>query len=116
MHNMTFADKEWVLVCQQSDVPVLGSRIVSGALVGPIALFRTLDDQIFAVLDQCPHKGGPLSQGIVHGHTVTCPMHAWNINLTDGCAIAPDQGCARKFKVRCEDENIYLAQAELVAL
>lgn len=112
---MPVADKDWKFICQKTDIPVLGSRIISGAIAGPIALFRTLDNEIFAVLDQCPHKGGPLSQGIVHGHTVTCPMHAWNINLPDGCAIAPDTGCARKFEVRCKDENIYLSQAQLVA-
>jgi nitrite reductase (NADH) small subunit len=105
---------EWKLVARKSEIPVLGARVVSGAHAGPIAIFRTLDDAIFAVLDHCPHKGGPLSQGIVHGQSVTCPMHAWTIGLEDGCAQAPDQGCARSFNVKCVEDDIYLQQAQLV--
>lgn len=112
--TMQITTKEWILVSHVDDIPILGSRVVAGAKAGPIAIFRGQDDFIFAVLDKCPHKGGPLSQGIVHGHTVTCPMHAWNINLVDGCAIKPDQGCVRKYTVKQVDRSIYLAQTQLV--
>ncbi len=107
------SEQEWMFVTTKAEIPVLGARVVSGSLAGPIAIFKTLDNAIFAVLDHCPHKGGPLSQGIVHGHAVTCPMHAWNINLPDGCAVAPDVGCARSFAVKCIGEDIYLRQAQL---
>jgi nitrite reductase (NADH) small subunit len=68
---------------------------------------------VFALLDRCPHKGGPLSQGIVHGETVTCPLHNWNIGLNDGCANAPDEGCTPKFAVQVKDGEVYLDQQEL---
>ena len=99
-------------VARKSEIPMLGARVVHGATAGPIALFRTGDDAVFAILDRCPHKGGPLSQGIVAGHAVTCPMHAWTIGLDDGCARAPDEGCARRFTVRCEGDEVFLARAE----
>ena len=62
--------------------------------------FRTADDQVFALRDRCPHKGGPLSQGIVHGHRITCPLHNWVLELESGQAVAPDVGCATHYPVR----------------
>jgi nitrite reductase (NADH) small subunit len=64
---------------------------------------------VFAVLDSCPHKGGPLSQGIVHGTSVTCPLHAWKIGLADGEAQAPDVGCVKRFEVKIEDGHVHIA-------
>ena len=89
------------------DIPRLGSRVVATAR-GNVAVFRTATDEIFALDDRCPHKGGPLSQGIVHGKRVTCPLHNWNIQLQDGCAIAPDQGCTKSFPVRLENGDVLL--------
>ena len=106
---------DWVFVVKRDDIPVAGARVIEGAAAGPIAIFRSLDDVVFALLDRCPHKGGPLSQGIVHGHTVTCPLHAWNIKLSDGCAHAPDQGCTRSYATRCESGDIFLSRAELAS-
>ena len=63
---------------------------------------------MFALLDRCPHKGGPLSQGIVHGNQVACPLHGWNIQLADGRAVAPDEGCAATFPVRVENGEVFL--------
>jgi nitrite reductase (NADH) small subunit len=97
----------WVQLCQVEDIPLLGSRLVQRA-DGNIAVFRTADDKIFALLDRCPHKAGPLSQGIVHGETVTCPLHSWQIDLHSGEAKAPDVGCARRFPVKVESGNIFL--------
>jgi nitrite reductase (NADH) small subunit len=77
----------------------LGSRVVKSA-AGDIAVFRTNDDEVFALHDKCPHKGGPLSQGIVHGDTVTCPLHGWKTSLEDGNAVAPDIGCTKPFAVK----------------
>ena len=94
------------------DIPLLGSRVVKTA-AGPIAIFKAHDDQIFAVYDECPHKKGPLSQGIVHGTTVTCPLHAWNINLTDGNACAPDHGCVKTFTTHIENGKVFLLRSEI---
>lgn len=97
----------WIKVCELNDIPALGSRVVKSAQ-GDIALFRTADDKIFGLHDKCPHKGGPLSQGIVHGETVTCPLHGWKIGLADGQAVAPDQGCAGRFEIRLEADVVWL--------
>ena len=101
----------WTLVCEVTDIPRLGARVLqrSGDPRGNVAIFRTADDRVFALLDHCPHKGGPLSEGIVHGDRVTCPLHNWNIALPTGAAVAPDEGCAARFAVRVEDGRVYLA-------
>jgi nitrite reductase (NADH) small subunit len=85
----------WLDICDLEDINVLGSRIVSGPR-GDIALFRTSADEVFALDDRCPHKGGPLSQGIIYGKRVACPLHNWQIELESGEAVAPDQGCAHR--------------------
>ena len=106
---------DWLRVCAREDIPVLGARIVRREGRDDVALFRTQDDEVFAVLDRCPHRGGPLSQGIVHGRSVTCPLHGWNIGLDDGQAVAPDVGCAQVFQVREHDGDVYLRRDELFA-
>ena len=98
----------WHKVATLEEIPPLGSRVVS-TKQGNIALFRTTGDEVFALHDKCPHKDGPLSQGIVHGKKVTCPLHGWNIGLEDGNAIAPDVGCAGKYSVKIEQGMVYLA-------
>ena len=98
----------WKLICKLDDIPQLGSRVVQRATGGDIAVFRTAGDEVFAMHDKCPHKGGPLSQGIVHGRKVTCPLHGWNIELDSGCAVAPDQGCAREFPIKVEGSRVWL--------
>lgn len=99
---------EWKRICAVADVPVLGSRVVHSEEEGRIALFRNSVDQVFAVRDRCPHKGGPLSQGIVHGSTVTCPLHSWKIQLEDGQVVLPDVGCVKPFPVKLEDGDVFL--------
>ena len=89
------------------DIPMLGSRVVE-TKTGNIAVFRTRNDEIFALTDACPHKKGPLSQGIVHGKRVTCPLHNWVIALDNGEAVAPDVGCARVHDVRLEGRKIFV--------
>ena len=91
-----------VLVCRLEDIPRLGARRYGAGEV-TIAIFRTEDDGVFAVRDECPHKGGPLSQGIVFGTSVACPLHNWTIDLASGCAAAPDEGCVKRFPVRVVD-------------
>jgi nitrite reductase [NAD(P)H] small subunit len=73
-----------------------------------IAVFRTASDEFFALENKCPHKGGPLAEGIVHGRKVACPLHNWIIDLESGAATGADQGCARKFPVKIERGRIYL--------
>ena len=97
----------WVDVGSVGEIPRLGARVVWHA-GEPIAVFRTADDRIFALKDRCPHKGGPLSQGIVHDDHVTCPLHGWIIGLNDGGAVAPDVGCVPRIASRVENGRIRL--------
>jgi nitrite reductase (NADH) small subunit len=97
----------WTRVCVLEEIPRLGARVVKSAH-GNIAVFRNAEDEVFALLDKCPHKGGPLSQGIVFGRKVACPLHNWNIGLDDGNAVAPDHGCARSFAVKLEDGSVFI--------
>jgi nitrite reductase (NADH) small subunit len=99
---------EWVQIGRVEDIPKLGARVVRTA-EGDIAVFRTADDGIFALRDKCPHKGGPLSQGIVSGRRVACPLHDWKIDLDSGNAVAPDEGCAARFPVQVEGGVIQLS-------
>jgi nitrite reductase (NADH) small subunit len=103
----------WTRICGIDDVPMLGARVIERPLHagGNIAVFRTATDAVFALVDRCPHKGGPLSQGIVHGERVACPLHGWNVELDTGCAVAPDRGCAQRFPVRVETGVVYLELA-----
>jgi nitrite reductase (NADH) small subunit len=98
---------DWIEIGSIGDIPKQGARVVRTAQ-GDIAVFRTATDEIFALRDRCPHKGGPLSQGIVSGKTVTCPLHNWNISLDTGEAVAPDEGCAGHFPVKVVDGRISL--------
>ncbi len=97
----------WTKITALSDIPKLGSRVVRSQK-GDIAVFRTADDQVFALHDKCPHKGGPLSQGIVYGDKVACPLHSWKIHLTDGKAEEPDVGQTACFSIKVEDGMVYL--------
>lgn len=96
---------KFVKVAALADIPPLGARVVHAGSV-TIAVFRTAEDQVFALEDKCPHKGGPLSQGIVHGCRVTCPLHGMVLDLASGTAIAPDIGMTRRFPARVEDGSI----------
>jgi nitrite reductase (NADH) small subunit len=104
---------DWTLICELTDIPVLGARRVAREHGLDVAVFRNSQDEVFALLDRCPHKGGPLSQGIVFGTSVACPLHNWTIGLCDGQAAAPDEGCTPKFSVKLEDGSVYLKAAEL---
>jgi nitrite reductase (NADH) small subunit len=98
----------WTDVCAIDDIPRLGARRVRRMDGAEIAVFRTADDRVFALADRCPHKGGPLSQGIVFGAKVACPLHNWTIDLYSGCAAAPDEGCVRRYAVRVEGGRVML--------
>jgi len=108
--------QEWQLICRVDDIPILGARVVKRQATSDVAVFRNTEDKIFALLDRCPHKGGPLSQGIVFGEKVACPLHNWNIELPTGCAVSPDEGCTQKFSVKVEADQVYLDAHELLTL
>jgi len=108
--------EDWKTICRVDDIPSLGARRVRRPAGGDVAVFRTADDRVFALLDRCPHKGGPLSQGIVFGEHVACPLHNWAIALEDGQARAPDVGCTTKFAVRVIDGVVSLRGDELATL
>ena len=98
---------DWIKITQLDEIPVLGSRVVKTGSMD-IAIFRTSDDRIFAVKDACPHKQGPLSQGIVHGTSVTCPLHNWKIDLASGEALGADEGCTNVYDTKVESNMVYL--------
>jgi len=103
----------WKEICKVEDIPVLGARRVQRALGADVAIFRNAEDKVFALLDRCPHKGGPLSQGIVFGESVACPLHNWTIALADGCARAPDEGCTPRFSVKVDSGVVHVDVDEL---
>jgi nitrite reductase (NADH) small subunit len=109
------AQESWVDVCAVDDIPLLGARRVARAQGLPVALFRSAPDRVFALLDRCPHRGGPLSQGIVTAEHVACPLHNWQIGLADGCAKAPDEGCTPAFRCQVQDGRVSLDAEELAS-
>jgi nitrite reductase (NADH) small subunit len=98
----------WIEIGALKDIPRLGSRVVRTAS-GDIAVFRTENDEVFALDDRCPHKGGPLSQGIVHNRRVTCPLHNFVIELESGKAVAPDEGCTHSHPAKVENGIVWLS-------
>lgn len=105
--------QQWMKVAPFEDFPKLGARVVrtknAAAEEIEVGIFRTEDDRLFAVNNRCPHKGGPLSQGIVYGDKVACPLHSWKISLVDGKAEEPDVGQTACFQVKVEDGMVYLS-------
>ncbi|PKP74722.1 MAG: nitrite reductase (NAD(P)H) small subunit [Alphaproteobacteria bacterium HGW-Alphaproteobacteria-6] len=102
----------WIDVGALEDLPRQGARLVK-TTAGCVALFRTVADRVFALDDRCPHKGGPLSEGIVHGDQVTCPLHAWVFSLETGMAQGADEGAVRTFAVKVEAGRVLLDAGRL---
>ncbi|GGE51111.1 nitrite reductase small subunit NirD [Actibacterium pelagium] len=105
----------WLDIGSLSDIPERGARIVKTA-VGCVAVFRTAEDEVFATTDRCPHKGGPLSEGIVHGKSVTCPLHNWVFSLETGEAQGADDGHIRTYPVSVQDGRILMDVSDLSKL
>lgn len=100
---------DWTRVCLADDIPRLGARVLRRHDAPNVAVFRTDNDRYFALADKCPHRGGPLSQGIVYGDRVACPLHNTSVELDSGNAVAPDKGCVRTFDVKVENGVVYVA-------
>ena len=100
----------WIDIGHIEDIPLRGARVVKTRL-GCIAVFRTSEEEVFATSDRCPHKGGPLSEGIVHGKSVTCPLHNWVFSLESGEAQGADEGMIDTFAIRIEDGRLMLDAA-----
>ena len=98
---------KWADIGALDAIPLRGARVVKTP-AGCIAVFRTAAEQAFAIEDSCPHKAGPLSQGIVHGTSVTCPLHNWVISLETGAALGADEGSVRTIPLRIEAGRIML--------
>lgn len=98
----------WIEVTELNDIPQLGSRVIKTDTV-EIAIFRNSEDEVFAMKNECPHKKGPLSEGIVHGHSVTCPLHNWKIDMKSGQALGPDEGCTNVYQTKVENGMVLLA-------
>ncbi|MDB5556608.1 MAG: Assimilatory nitrite reductase small subunit [Rhizobium sp.] len=101
----------WIAIGQISDIPPRGARCVKTPH-GKIGIFRTAENQVFAIEDHCPHRGGPLSQGIVHGTSVTCPLHNWVISLETGKALGADEGSVKTIQLEIRGDEIFIALEE----
>lgn len=99
---------EWLDIGHRNDIPLQGSRRINMGDT-TVAVFRTASNGIFALEDKCPHAGGPLSEGIVHGDCVTCPLHNWVISLKNGAAQGADEGKVRRYKTKIEGERLLLS-------
>lgn len=112
---MSHSNLHWFEVCHLDDIPLRGAvRVEQGGK--RIALFKSLKNEVFAVEDSCPHQGGPLSDGIVHGDCVTCPLHNWNINLKSGLVVGDDEGSVETFDVRLVDNLVYVRMKHIIAI
>ena len=109
---MNWHFENWIDIGALDDIPKQGARMVKTA-EGCVAVFRTAEDQVFATTDRCPHKGGPLSEGIVHGTSVTCPLHAFVFSLETGMAQGGDDGAVATYPVRIEAGRILLGARRL---
>lgn len=104
----------WIDIGTLDDLPLRGSRCVQTP-TGKVGVFRTADDRVFAIRNECPHKGGPLTEGIVHGHSVTCPLHNWVISLETGEAQGADEGKVETIPVKVEGARVLLLRSAVGA-
>ncbi len=105
--STTITQSQWHDIGTIDQIPTLGARVIERQQ-GNIAVFKMTTGEILAVLDQCPHKGGPLSQGMMFGDQVSCPLHQWTINLRTGKAQEPDEGCTARFNTKVVNNRVYI--------
>ena len=106
---------DWIDIGALAEIPLRGARTIPVKGGEEIAVFRTGDDAVFALVNRCPHKRGPLSQGIVHGHAVTCPLHNWKISLETGNALGEDKGCTPTIAVKVDAGHVLISRLALLA-
>jgi nitrite reductase [NAD(P)H] small subunit len=111
---MSNISPNWIDIAALDDIPQRGARVVK-TRQGCVAIFRTIDDRVYAIDDTCPHKNGPLSEGIVHGASVTCPLHNWVFSLETGMAQGADQGQVNTYEIRVDGGRILLDATRLAA-
>jgi len=104
--------KNWIDIAALTDIPKRGGRVVKTSQ-GCVAIFRTHDDRVFAIDDACPHQKGSLSEGLVHGSAVTCPLHSWVVDLETGLAQGADQGGVTTYEISVEGGRIRLDPSRL---
>ena len=102
----------WIDIAALNDIPRRGARVVK-TNHGCVAIFRSFEDKVFAIDDSCPHKQGPLSEGIMHGNSVTCPLHSLVIDLETGLAQGGEQGGVNTYEIRVENDRILLDVARM---
>jgi len=100
--------RHWIEVCHINDIPPSQARTVKAG-EQMIAVFRLTDDRVKAVENRCPHKNGPLAEGIISGDDILCPLHNWRISLDSGEAAAPDEGCVKTYPVKLENGLVFLS-------
>jgi nitrite reductase (NADH) small subunit len=106
---------EWLDIGPVDQLPALGARTLPVKGGDEIAIFQTANGDVYALVNKCPHKQGPLSQGIVHDTTVTCPLHNWRISLITGKALGGDEGCVPVIPVKIDSGRILIGRAEALA-
>jgi nitrite reductase (NADH) small subunit len=111
--------EQWKVICKVRNIPLLGALVVQRGFawqeLPSVAIFRTRDERVFALLDRCPCMHGPLSHGIVFGDRVACPLHNWSTDLASGAAGAPGEGVVKRYKVKVENGQVLLDIDELSA-
>ena len=98
--------RKWIRTARCEDIPLREGRSVKlGAR--EVAIFN-LGDRFLAVANHCPHRNGPLAEGIVSGQSVVCPLHAWKVDLETGRVERPADSlaCLEKFRVRVQDDVV----------
>jgi nitrite reductase (NADH) small subunit len=98
---------KWHKVCKVADIkPKTSQKITAGELT--LALFHLTDGRFMTIEDRCPHQDGPLSDGIITGSIVTCPLHNWRINLISGETLPPDCECIKTYKTKIERDEVWV--------
>ena len=107
---------DWLDVGYLAEIPLRGARTIRVPGGDEVAVFRTGSDQVYALVNRCPHGKGPLSEGIVHGSSVTCPLHNWVISLDSGEAQGQDKGCTPTIPVMVSGGRVLILRSAIVAL
>lgn len=110
MHSKSLkTSRQWIAIAPATHIPVREGRAVR---VGSreIAIFN-LGERFVAIDNECPHKGGPLCDGIVAGTTVVCPLHGWKIDLETGALAQPGLPvCVETFRTRVDENGIIFVE------